>query len=399
MQKMVDFAALHLAHTLDAHFTAAVHTSIPEFLHTNPVFQENYPENRRYLEEQINRCISMNLPIRFLDSVAIPKGNRTLSWLITPVNEQGQLYIIGSGRDITEEQTNQLDTEQFFLVCPDLFCMVTTDGWFLKASPAWTNQLGWLESELLSQPLLWFIHPEDSLRTMDEMKKILYGNVVQDFQNRFRTKSGGYRWLSWNGAVPKNGIIYAAARDIEEHKQLQDQLIILSETDSLTRIANRFKIARVLEQELERAARYLRTVSVILFDIDHFKDINDTLGHNSGDNYLQQIAEIVQQELRPSDFFGRWGGDEFLIILPETDLPQAAAAAERIRGKVVGSNCIPRKLCSISAGVSCWDSSIQPRSSFTCLQADLIKAADVALYKAKTAGRNAVDTAEIGEHE
>jgi diguanylate cyclase (GGDEF)-like protein len=142
-----------------------------------------------------------------------------------------------------------------------------------------------------------------------------------------------------------------------------------------------------LENELERAARYERLLGVVMFDIDDFKRLNDTHGHTTGDAALRSIGEVLRRSLRTADFVGRYGGDEFLLVLPETSAHGTHQLAERIRNGVSRREFDLRGgtlRLTVSGGVAGF-----PDSDVMALE-DLIDRADVALYKAKAAGRNRV---------
>jgi two-component system cell cycle response regulator len=167
----------------------------------------------------------------------------------------------------------------------------------------------------------------------------------------------------------------------------QEQLEILAKTDELTGCLSRRYLMERLENELERAARYERLLGVVMFDIDDFKRLNDTHGHTTGDAALRSIGEVLRRSLRTADFVGRYGGDEFLLVLPETSAQGTHQLAERIRNGVSRREFELRGgtlRLSISGGVAGF-----PDKDVMALE-DLIDRADVALYKAKAAGRNRV---------
>lgn len=112
--------------------------------------------------------------------------------------------------------------------------------------------------------------------------------------------------------------------DITESKFIEEELKRLATTDTLTGALNRIKIGGIIEREIERVKRYNQPLSVILFDIDHFKDVNDRYGHNAGDYVLKTIADIVRENIRSIDYFVRWGGEEFIILSSETQLDEAS---------------------------------------------------------------------------
>ncbi|HSG82054.1 MAG TPA: diguanylate cyclase, partial [Gemmatimonadota bacterium] len=167
----------------------------------------------------------------------------------------------------------------------------------------------------------------------------------------------------------------------------QEQLEILAKTDELTGCLSRRYLMERLENELERAARYKRLLGPVMFDIDDFKRLNDTHGHTTGDAALRSIGEVLRRSLRTADFVGRYGGDEFLLVLPETSAHGTHQLAERIRNGVSRRDFDLRggKLrLTVSGGVAGF-----PEAGVVTPE-DLIDRADQALYRAKAAGRNKV---------
>jgi diguanylate cyclase (GGDEF)-like protein len=167
-----------------------------------------------------------------------------------------------------------------------------------------------------------------------------------------------------------------------ELEQVNSELELLSITDKLTQIYNRVKLDNVLNHEIDYANRYRTDFSVILIDIDHFKQVNDVHGHNTGDAVLIFMAQILKENIRNSDILGRWGGEEFLIILPQTTAKQAFDLAEKIRKTVESAKFPVVNHKTISVGVTqyCSDDSV----------IELIERADRGLYDAKNTGRNKV---------
>jgi diguanylate cyclase (GGDEF)-like protein len=161
----------------------------------------------------------------------------------------------------------------------------------------------------------------------------------------------------------------------------------LATVDPLTGIANRQAVMARLSSELERASRYHHPLSVIILDLDHFKRLNDTHGHVAGDAVLRHVGQLLGSSVRAVDFAGRYGGEEFLIVLPETDVDAAAALAEKLRRTVSGSSVrLPEGetvTVSLSAGVA--------GGQLDALALDhLVRDADAALYSAKALGRDQV---------
>jgi diguanylate cyclase (GGDEF)-like protein len=163
------------------------------------------------------------------------------------------------------------------------------------------------------------------------------------------------------------------------------ELAILSSTDALTGLSNRLSIENLLEAEIIRKKRYKQSLSVLLLDIDNFKSINDQHGHLEGDTVLSHLAKILQQTTRETDLIGRWGGEEFLIILPETNAAMAYRIAEKLRTAIAAEPFSTVDHITGSFGLAEAQEQQSPRQ--------LLQIADEALYRAKEKGRNCVMSA------
>ncbi|MBZ0121356.1 MAG: diguanylate cyclase [Sandaracinaceae bacterium] len=176
---------------------------------------------------------------------------------------------------------------------------------------------------------------------------------------------------------------YLSGSDLEA--QYHETIYRMTIIDGLTQIHNKRYLLETLEREIPRARRHARPLTLVMFDIDHFKGINDNYGHLAGDYVLKELATLVRTRLRPDDIVGRYGGEEFCAILPETNAPGGAAIAEDLRRRVqerrfvFENEAIP---VTISLGVG------ELRGDQDVLA--LIKAADEKLYEAKRGGRNRV---------
>lgn len=167
--------------------------------------------------------------------------------------------------------------------------------------------------------------------------------------------------------------VIIAANDLTLEKEFER----LSITDSLTNAYNRMKIERIIERLLQDR----KSFAIILFDLDFFKKVNDTYGHAAGDHVLISIVDVVNRELRALDFMGRWGGEEFIIVLPEATETIAFQISERIRKAIAAYDFGLKKSVTISLGVSHYDGSNRT-------MAQLVNCSDEALYEAKHTGRN-----------
>jgi diguanylate cyclase (GGDEF)-like protein len=160
-------------------------------------------------------------------------------------------------------------------------------------------------------------------------------------------------------------------------------------TDGLTELITHKYFMYTLEKEIARSERYKKVFSLIMFDIDHFKNVNDNYGHQAGDEILKNIGKIVKKNLRLADIVARYGGEEFTVILPETAIKDALIAAEKLR-KAVEKTELPYNnellKITISLGVAAFPDIAKDAET-------LIKAADDALYLSKEGGRNKVTEA------
>lgn len=180
---------------------------------------------------------------------------------------------------------------------------------------------------------------------------------------------------------------YAAViRDISENKKTEDELLRLAATDPLTGALNRREFTSLADQESQRSNRYNRPLSIMMLDLDHFKKLNDTYGHAAGDKALQRFTTLCCNALRTVDVFGRWGGEEFVTLLPETDVEGAVIIAERLR-KLVSQNMLVYNNQTISFTTSIGIA--QYRSGEVSVEGPLSRA-DSAVYDAKKAGRNRI---------
>jgi len=180
-------------------------------------------------------------------------------------------------------------------------------------------------------------------------------------------------FLYWNRKIAK------AKQELEAAKKEIEKLAAI---DKLTGLYNRMKIDELLESEVQRCKRYSNNLVVCILDLDNFKEVNDTFGHLVGDKVLIEFAELGNANIRKTDYFGRWGGEEFLIIMPETDEKGGLAMIEHFRGKIGSHNFSKVGSQTVSIGISAFKTGDTSET--------LIKRADDALYEAKNSGRNKI---------
>lgn len=180
-------------------------------------------------------------------------------------------------------------------------------------------------------------------------------------------------------------VLLFGAREFNRNYQLAHSLAEMACTDPLTGLFNRRRFMETAQYRLEEARRYGHPFSVMLMDLDHFKQINDQYGHGSGDAVLRAFADLIQRTARINDCVARWGGEEFIVILPNTDQAMAAKLAERLRVLTTEITVLPNRRVTVSTGVSEYRAADDLDT--------LIQRADEALYCAKQQGRNQVQIA------
>lgn len=273
-------------------------------------------------------------------------------------------------------------------------------GAITYASPALTELLGWRTGEVLGGPLIRFCHPDDIAPVADALRA-LRGQPEADYRARALHRDGSYVWVEARARRlpgeddPAKAKLVLNLRGIAARKAVEDELerakVRLEElatTDALTGLANRRKLDEVLALECRRSQREGRHLALLLLDIDRFKRLNDTQGHQVGDEVLRRLGGILLAHAhRAGDLAARFGGEEFVLLLPGTERAQAASLAEKVRHAVETADFEPPGVghLTLSVGVA----SVKDIKVGTTPEA-LVRAADEALYAAKREGRNRV---------
>lgn len=239
------------------------------------------------------------------------------------------------------------------------------------------------------------LHPDDYLRVMRSMMDHLHGKaVVYEAEYRIRAKDGSYRWYYDRGKITQHdaegkplflaGIVF----DVTEKKRIEEELEakneILAEMaamDGLTKMFNHRSLLERLRLELAEAQRRARPLSIAMFDIDDFKLVNDSKGHIMGDNVLTGFADIIRANIRDTDFPGRYGGEEFMVVFPGAAEDDAWKVSDRIRAAVAAHAFTEGVRVTVSGGVK--------QYAGEDLQG-IVHAADMNLLEAKRRGKNIV---------
>lgn len=274
-----------------------------------------------------------------------------------------------------------LRARRFFDLSQDMLCTANTDGYLVELNSSWERSLGYGDDELRAKPFFDLVHPDDRKLAEVEAAALFKGRETASFENRCRAKDGSWHWLRWSSTLASDeSLIYARATDVTELKRVEsereDLLVevrVIASSDALTGLPNRRTLDEQLPREMARARRASAPLCLAIIDIDYFKAYNDAHGHLAGDGMLRDCAVAWDEELRGEDTIVRYGGEEFLVILPDCPLEQAAGTVERLRAVTPdGQTC--------SAGLACWDFGESVES--------LLNRADTALYAAKDSGRD-----------
>jgi diguanylate cyclase (GGDEF)-like protein/PAS domain S-box-containing protein len=269
--------------------------------------------------------------------------------------------------------------------------LVSVEGRFLKVNKALCDLVGYTEAELLGLGLRDITFPDDQEKDLDPMQRLLEGDIPSfQLEKRYVSRSGKTLWglLSVSvvrGVSRKPKHLIFQIQDINDRKQLEEELVRQSITDPLTGAPNRRFFVDRTREEVARKKRHGAPLCVAILDIDKFKEINDTYGHEAGDHVLKAMTAKSLELLREIDVFGRIGGEEFAIAMVQTSRDDVLLVAERLRHglsqlAVPTGKGIVRFTVSIGMHMVTSEDTID-----TALQA-----ADIALYEAKGAGRNRV---------
>lgn len=209
------------------------------------------------------------------------------------------------------------------------------------------------------------------------------GSTNGTFLNEEQVKGAGV--LNNGDRVKVGPTILKYLSGLDAEAKYHEEIYRMTIVDGLTQIHNKRYLFEALEKELIRARRYDRQLSLLIFDIDYFKNINDQYGHLAGDHVLRELARIVQERIRRDEVFARYGGEEFVIVLPETPLAGGVALAENLRGRVeTHPFSFQGERIPVTISVGCAMLAEEKAG------ADLIQRADDKLYEAKRGGRNRV---------
>ena len=284
----------------------------------------------------------------------------------------------------------------------DVICRIGLDHVLRYASPSCERILGWSPQELVGTTPDAVVLPDDMPVLLAAAQRMHEPDVDNSSSTiRVRCKNGSVVWMEINARLVRNARtgqpeeMVAVMRDVTERKALEQELAKLALTDGLTGLANRRAFDQALEREWLRMLREGSQMSLLLFDLDHFREFNDHYGHQAGDDCLRAVAAVLSFRARSSDVPARYGGEEFALLLPDTGAGGALEVAEQIRLAICrlriphSGNSAGGLLVSSSHGVA---TALALAGGRVSTAEGLLLAADNALYKAKVDGRNRIAT-------
>lgn len=326
---------------------------------------------------------------------------------VTTVELDGRSLFLSSARNISQRLVH--NTELLSREAHVLFALnEAADGlwdWNVENgevffSPQLKRMLGYGPDELAPTFRSWSdnIHSEDQQRVYLVLNQHLQGlRERYEAQYRLKNRNGHYIWVNDRGRVCERDSDGKATRvvgmvnNITDQKTLEAHLMRQAAHDSLTGLRNRRECEVAMRSLISTCTRLNVSLGMCMFDIDHFKQINDVFGHLAGDQVLVRVAERLQQRIRASDSLFRWGGEEFLLLSPGLDDVGMVCFAEKLRTELLEtdwSDVVGTQPVTASFGVA-----TMPRNGTSPV--DLLLAADTAMYRAKAAGRNCVATATL----
>ena len=347
------------------------------------------------------RIMEQDCPeLRYVEQMVLPDGEqRWVRTSKTPLQDrQGRVIgVVGSYEDITEQKRNEEDLiaserryRHLFNRMLDgfvLFAVVanpsTNDKEFYitEVNAALAAMVGRSPVELMGRSL-----PELGLFEEQEWRPHFDEVAETGAPTTFEIRAGSLG-LVLRASIyrPEEGQVAAIFEDVTTEHRLLTEMERLARVDSLTGLWNRRFFLERAEEELVRLHRYQRPMSLLMMDLDHFKRVNDTWGHHIGDQVLAAVGGAIRENLRQVDLAGRYGGEELVVLLPETEYPEAQVVAERLRSAVAALR-IPVGETVLTVTISCGMTSLRGDERLTLGQA--MDQADQALYRAKRGGRN-----------
>lgn len=371
------------------------------------IWEKLYPDPgyRAWVMEQV-RSILAGREVEGLETRIKTRNNgeRLVAWNSrTLTDSRGEIAgSIAIGMDITErkaiENALRVSERQLANLMDNLpgmaYRCLYDEYWTMKFVSSGCQELtGYQPEDLIdNRRVAWseLVEPEDTAEVVSQVEQAIAKAESFSLEYRLRRADGQVIWVWERGrGVADDGgmVLEGIILDVTERKRLEDQLSELATLDSLTGQFNRRETERVLQEEVVRAGRYHRQLAVLWVDLDHFKRVNDTWGHAIGDEVLRTVSLRLADTIRTVDTLGRYGGEEFIVVVPEASAGEARDAAERLRRRVAAEPVVTSSgetiPITLSIGVA-----VYPDHGKTA--DELCNHADKAMYIAKSLGRDRI---------
>jgi diguanylate cyclase (GGDEF)-like protein/PAS domain S-box-containing protein len=362
--------------------------------------------DRERVQATIGRALADHRPFIFEERVVRPNGNIRL------LESQGEVQtdadghvvrMIGVCHDVTDRRAAEVAAreaeERFrsaFEYGPVGIALVDVSdgrrGRYLEVNRAICEISGYSEEELLTTSRQAITHPEDADAEQGLFDQLIAGEIPSySVENRTLRPDGEWTWTAVNTSLVRDesgGPLYAIiqVQDVSERKRFEGQLQYLADHDPLTGLFNRRRFEGELSRQVAFNSRYGPTGAVLVIDLDHFKYVNDTLGHAIGDEMIARVGSLLRERLRETDVVARLGGDEFAVLLPSADVEQAQLVGEDIV-KAVRTQAVQVSAERSLRLTACVGIAMFGREYDVGHEAVLVNA-DIAMYEAKEAGRD-----------
>lgn len=355
-----------------------------------------HPDDRARVKAEMERAMQAGeqRPYRVEHRVVLPEGERIVEerGRVTFSPEGKPLRMFGTTLDITERQLaireamqRNSEMEAIFQALPDLYFRMARDGTILDYRAQQAHELYVPPEEFLGRRIQDILPPEPGRQFLEKRAELERSGEMQTYEYQLQVPLG-LRTFEARLTRLSNGSddLVAVVRDITERKRVEEEIRYRANYDQLTGLPNRDLLVERLTQAIRQSQRGHRHLALLFVDLDHFKQVNDTLGHALGDHLLQQAAERLRHCVRESDTVARQGGDEFVVLLQDIEHPRdAAQVASKIIDLLEDPFLLDGHAAHIGASVGI---TLYPEDGEDVLT--LFRNADLAMYRAKDAGRN-----------
>ncbi|MBB6051012.1 sensor domain-containing diguanylate cyclase [Armatimonas rosea] len=377
----------------------------------------HHPDDQPLLAAAVQRAMVEGIPYDLSLRVVLDDGRqRWVHCLGRAVRDKtgAIINLVGTSQDITAwkaTEQEQLRRERVLTevldVMPHLAILVDADGFAHYYNGHFFSFTG-LDPATPTAEIHWrqLVHPDDIPIYECAVDSLAECTEPYECELRIRRKDGALRWHLMRtvpifGGEKEVQRFVVTGTDISTHRAQEEalhhtnsRLEVQATVDALTGVFNRYVLEECLPDAWERAQKEGKALSVVLLDVDHFKSYNDTFGHVCGDQVLRQLGTLLRSTIRTDDTVIRYGGEEFMIVLPHTDSASAQRWAERVRSQIE-SRVWPKRAITASLGIATWSGTSSPSGDTTEGLSGLIALTDSALYQAKV-HRNSVAVAHYG---